>query len=180
MDWFTSDEHFNHENILRKFVFRPFPTVVAMNREIIDRHNARVSPGDTVYHLGDFKVSSAGQNFQGILKQLNGSHVFIQGNHDKRNGVPAHLDCALMRTFGQTVLLAHRPKDVEELRAQGLKFDFAFVGHVHATWKFSPGMANVGVDAWDFFPVHAKQIFKAYKGWIRDFPDLYRGSWGKA
>jgi calcineurin-like phosphoesterase family protein len=43
----------------------------------------------------------------------------------------------------------------------------AFVGHSHDSWKFKYGMVNVGVDVWDYYPVDAKQIFKAYNGWLK-------------
>jgi len=41
----------------------------------------------------------------------------------------------------------------------------AFCGHVHEKWKFIKTeqglLVNVGVDQWDYYPVDAKQIFKA-------------------
>jgi len=62
MYWFTSDEHFNHENILKLFVYRPFRSVDEMNTTIIQRHNARVKDNDVVFHLGDFKLTTKGSN----------------------------------------------------------------------------------------------------------------------
>jgi len=32
MYWFTSDQHFNHANIIEKFVFRPFQDADQMNQ----------------------------------------------------------------------------------------------------------------------------------------------------
>ena len=79
MYWFTSDTHYNHTNILTKFIYRPFPNTECMNKELIKRHNERVKDGHTVYHLGDFKVSSDGPTVHELRQQLNGNHVFIQG-----------------------------------------------------------------------------------------------------
>lgn len=63
MNFFTSDTHYNHKNII-KYCERPFANVEEMNRELVERHNAIVKPGDTVYHL-------------------NGKIIYLRGNHDK-------------------------------------------------------------------------------------------------
>ena len=81
-NFFTADQHFCHENIITKFVFRPFQDVEHMNSELIRRFNSRVKPGDTVYHLGDFKMTNNGPNTHELLGKLNGRHVLIKGNHD--------------------------------------------------------------------------------------------------
>jgi calcineurin-like phosphoesterase family protein len=163
VDWFTADMHFNHGNII-KYCGRPFWSAEQMNETMIANFNSRVNPFDTVYHMGDFKFSASLQNVYELLKQLNGRWVFIRGNHDKNNGVHTILEHAVIKTFGQEILLVHRPQDAD---AHSILYDFVFCGHVHQLWKFRPGMVNVGVDVWDFMPVHAKQIFKAYKQWER-------------
>lgn len=162
MYWFTSDEHFNHENIITKFVFRPFRNVEHMNEEIIKRHNSRVQANHTVFHLGDFKVSSQGPNTHELIKRLNGYHVFVRGNHDKNNGLNTPLRHCIIEAYGKRIVLVHKPDDAEMIMAGG-GIDMAFVGHVHDVWKFNGNMVNVGVDQWDFYPVDAKQILKAYK-----------------
>ena len=170
MYWFTGDEHFNHQNIISKFVFRPFQAVEDMNREIIRRHNERVKPGHTVFHLGDFRMSNQGPNVHELMGMLNGNHVFIAGNHDKRNGLNTPLKYAIIQSYGKTILLCHDPADAVILSFKTY-FDFRFVGHVHEKWKFNDQeqgpMVNVGVDQWDFCPVDAKQILKGYKQWMR-------------
>jgi len=175
MYWFTGDQHFNHENILTKFVFRPFQTVEDMNREIIRRHNERVKPGHTVFHLGDFRMSNQGPNVHELIEMLNGNHVFIAGNHDKRNGLNTPLKYAVIQSYGKTILLCHDPAYALELMSTDpyhLSFDLAFTAHVNEKWKFNEGpMVNVGVDQWDFYPVDAKQILKAYKAWKKTEPN---------
>jgi calcineurin-like phosphoesterase family protein len=59
-NFFTADEHHNHSSIITKFIFRPFRDAAHMNETLIQRHNSRVKPADTVYHLGDFKISNKG------------------------------------------------------------------------------------------------------------------------
>lgn len=185
MHWFTGDEHFNHSNIITKFVFRPFQDVEEMNATIIQRHNERVKPGHTVFHLGDFKVSAQGPNVHELMAQLNGNHVFIQGNHDKRNGLNTPLQYAVIQSYGLRILLCHDPMTADEIMSTDelhARYDLAFVAHVHEKWRFwrnthvdqwrfRPGAhgdkINVGVDQWDFYPVGAKQVLKAYKAWKR-------------
>lgn len=55
MDFFTSDTHFGHVNIIL-YCNRPFASVLEMNEQVIARWNDRVGPRDTVYHLGDFAM----------------------------------------------------------------------------------------------------------------------------
>lgn len=175
MHWFTADFHFNHANLLTKFVFRPFRDAAHMNSELIKRWNERVKPGDTVFHLGDFKLSSEGQNTHELLAALNGNKVLIQGNHDHRNSVNTPLKFCVIEQYGRQIVLAHRPEDCDFYMCL-LGIDLGFCGHVHEKWKFRSGvngdLVNVGVDQWSFSPVDGKQIFKAYKKWKQDsMPD---------
>ena len=71
----TSDEHYNHKNILG-YCSRPFSTVEEMNQALIDNHNSVVGPNDEVIHLGDFSMSD--KCVKEILSQLNGIHILIQ------------------------------------------------------------------------------------------------------
>lgn len=143
-----------------------------MNAELIKRHNERVKPSHTCYHLGDFKISNDGPNTHELIRMLNGNHVFVAGNHDRRNGLNTPLRYCVIETFGKKVLLIHKPEDAQKLVGENLNMgiDIAFVGHVHEKWRFQRGvwvdMINCGVDVWDYYPVDAKQIFKAYKKWL--------------
>lgn len=79
----TSDTHFGHSKILtiedNGQPIRPFDSLDHMHAVLVERWNAVVAPGDTVYHLGD--VSMTRQGLQ-ILESLNGRKVLIRGNHD--------------------------------------------------------------------------------------------------
>lgn len=160
MYWFTADEHYNHTNIITKFVFRKFRDAEHMNREIIARHNSRVKNNHTVFHLGDFRVGGGPSSFE-LMSQLNGNHVFICGNHDKNNGTNSPIRFCVIESYGKKMLLTHRPEDAEMIMAGG-GIDLALVGHVHEKWTFRENMVNVGVDQWDYYPIDARQILKAY------------------
>jgi len=168
MYWFTSDQHYNHENIITKFVFRPFANANHKNSELIKRHNDRVKQGHTVFHLGDFKLTTNRPCSHKLKKMLNGNHVFLQGNHDKNNGNNSPIRHIVIEAYSSKVILTHKPEDAIELM-KTLNINLAFVGHVHTDWKFLSteygNLINVGVDQWNYYPVDVKQIFKAYKKW---------------
>lgn len=79
--FFTADTHFGHENII-KYDNRPFADIKEHDNKLIEYWNETVSDGDTVYHLGDFALTSIGYATS-ILHRLHGKIHFIYGNHDK-------------------------------------------------------------------------------------------------
>lgn len=80
MNYYISDTHFGHKNILA-FDNRPFYTTAEMEREMIQRWNAKVKKNDTTYILGDFCRDKESE-WTRILNVLNGSKALILGNHD--------------------------------------------------------------------------------------------------
>lgn len=79
--WFTSDTHFGHKNII-KFSNRPFDDEDHMNEELIRAWNEVVGEDDTVFHMGDFSLTSPNKTKE-ILDRLNGNIFLILGNHEK-------------------------------------------------------------------------------------------------
>jgi len=79
--WFTSDQHFGHENVL-KFCDRPFKTIEQMHRELIKRYNNCVGKNDICYFLGDVGMGKY-EELKDIINQLNGTKILISGNHDR-------------------------------------------------------------------------------------------------
>ena len=80
MDYIISDQHWGHNNIRSLSAHRDFEDLSHMNEHMVKAWNERVSPGDTVYHLGDifWNVATA----KAILPRLNGHIKLIEGNHD--------------------------------------------------------------------------------------------------
>lgn len=87
--WFIADTHFGHANVI-EYCNRPFKSVEEMDAALINLWNARVSPEDTVYHLGDFGFGKPAY-LHSILDQLNGEIVLIEGNHDRQNVKGGHI-----------------------------------------------------------------------------------------
>lgn len=79
--FFTSDTHFNHENIM-KLCNRPWNNVNDMNEYMIEQWNSVTDKDSLIFHLGDF---AWGNNWMPILNRLNGRKILIMGNHDFKN-----------------------------------------------------------------------------------------------
>lgn len=61
---------------------RGFSSTDEMNDTLIQKWNARVTPKDTVYILGDFCISSYVSSWQFHLKCLHDQKHLVKGNHD--------------------------------------------------------------------------------------------------
>lgn len=171
-DFFTSDTHFGHANIIA-YCKRPFASVEEMNDTMIERWNVVVGPGDTVYHLGDFAMGPKAL-WRSYRERLNGRVVFVMGNHDApftRFRTECLLDDDLScdeyiytAADGKKIHLAHIPMRGDPDRgfvrpmklAQTGECSIFLCGHVHSEWKVDVGdgwvCVNVGVDQWNFTP----------------------------
>lgn len=175
--WYTSDQHFGHANIIN-LCHRPFADVDEMNAALVDRWNSVVQPGDRVWVLGDVALTPKAL---GPVAQLNGRKVLIAGNHDacwerhKRHtkqiavyreaGFTGVLTSGVVHAHqlrsGIVVRMSHLPyhgdSHAEDRYADWRPADDGLpliCGHVHDAWKMREKMINVGVDVWDFTPVH--------------------------
>ena len=171
--FFTSDTHFNHANIIR-FCNRPFKDVNQMNEVLIENWNRVISPGDTVFHLGDFCLGGS-LEWTNVLDRLNGKMHLILGNHDMKNirqGYINRFENVVMQMHieigKRCIYLNHYPflcfggsyRDVWQL-----------FGHVHTSphntgldaprlKALFPTQYDVGVDNNNFTPVSFEQVRK--------------------
>jgi calcineurin-like phosphoesterase family protein len=89
MIYFIADTHFNHKNICRGTsqwsavnVTRDYGTLDHMNCAILSAINQKVSPDDTLYHLGDFAFGNKDE-IPALRDRINCRDVkLIMGNHD--------------------------------------------------------------------------------------------------
>lgn len=81
-EWVTSDQHFNHANIIQ-YENRPYASVEEMNEDMINKWNAVVYDFDTVYFLGDLAFNLSKEKIKHVLSRLKGHKIMIMGNHDK-------------------------------------------------------------------------------------------------
>lgn len=194
--WFTADNHFGHENIIR-FCKRPFADVDEMDRVMIERWNQVVKPGDEVYHLGDFTLAWI-DHAERYFRQLNG-RIRVLGNiwhHDKR-WLPAK---TIGHEYGFSKIFSQQGKwpvkilppmyvlEIEELSRDGRPLPIVLChypmaewdrkhhsawhlhGHSHGQHKYSDGeyAIDVGVDVWGFTPLSLGGVLEIMYsyGWV--------------
>ncbi len=170
--WFTSDHHFGHRNII-DYCNRPFDSVEQMNEELVQSWNNIVSSSDTVYYLGDFSLKRSAM--EAYAPRLNGHKILIAGNHDtchpsNHGGKWDHLsiyrkyfDDVLEEYAWEDCMLHHMPffdeSDHRFAEYRPIADGRILIhGHVHQRWICNGRQINVGVDVWDFEPVHEERI----------------------
>jgi calcineurin-like phosphoesterase family protein len=182
--WFTSDTHFGHSRII-ELCDRPFSSVDAMNEGIIENWNALVKPNDLVFHMGDVAMGKIADSLP-LVGRLNGRIALVPGNHDRvfsgnkishiERFTPEYLkvfETILPEWTGLDVLPvdfchfpfagdSHEDDRYTELRPVD-NGQWLIHGHVHDEWKVRGKQINVGVDVWDFRPVHLDQIMEVIR-----------------
>lgn len=159
--FFTSDEHHYHTHVIR-YNSRPFTSVEEMNSCLIKNHNSVVGKGDRVYHLGDF----AWKYPEIILPELNGQHFLIKGNHDDIKKATKAGFIWVKDVFGLKVndlyfWLSHYAHRYWNKSHYG---SYHLYGHSHGCAEDNWGRStDVGVDCWDYKPVHIDQIIEKLK-----------------
>jgi len=159
--WLTSDEHYDHGNII-KYANRPFSSTNEMNEALIQYHNELVKPNDEVYHCGDF----AFRNHVKFLRRLNGKHFLIKGNHEgndwKNAGFVWVRDVATIRfpQDKQDMFLSHYSHRVWNRAHYSVWHGY---GHSHGTLPDFYKSCDVGVDNWNYRPVCYEQLKERFK-----------------
>jgi calcineurin-like phosphoesterase family protein len=82
MNYFTSDYHFCHKNVL-EMCQRPYTDIDSHDDDIIQRHNSVVADSDDIWDLGDIAYRCSAEDCFERIKRLNGKRHIIMGNHDK-------------------------------------------------------------------------------------------------
>jgi calcineurin-like phosphoesterase family protein len=159
MIYFSADFHFYHNNIL-KYCNRPFKDVIEMNETIVANYNNKVTEQDTVWFLGDFSFTDK-HRAKTLFNRLNGNKFLIKGNHDNKDicnlGWRGVWDLKSIEVEGNTIVLCHYP-----MRSWDKSFHGAYHAFGHCHNRLPPyGLScDVGVDAWNYFPVSFPE-FKA-------------------
>lgn len=129
-----------------------------MNEILIENHNRLVKPGDTVYNLGDFCFSKDPRQ---IMRRLNGSINLIKGNHDNPktlNGLFGWIkDTYMLRVGKHNFWLAHYAHRVWPNSYRGA---IHLYGHSHGNLEDNGRSTDMGVDCWDYEPVHIDEIIE--------------------
>lgn len=166
--WFTSDTHFNHENII-KYSSRPFADLEAMTEVLVGNWNAVVRPEDTVYHLGDFALSWGSKHrelIDSLLSRLAGQKWLIVGNHDRDevtknprwNSVkPYHeIKIDLGGAHKQRIVMCHYSLRTWNQMHRGA---WMLYGHSHGSLTDIGGKTiDVGVDVHGYKPISIEAV----------------------
>ena len=157
MYFFTADQHFAHKNIIR-YCKRPFGSIEEMDNTIINNFNSVVTKKDHTIHVGDFTF----KNPEKYIKQLNGSHTFLRGNHDRWMNKQYHeIWCRTIEK--QHVVACHYAMRVWNRSHYG---SWQVYAHSHGELEPIGLQWDAGVDNNNFYPVsfeELKEIFKKYK-----------------
>jgi len=166
--FFSADTHIDHGGIfidkdtgevVRRGAlrFRPqFCDLDEMNETIIERWNSVVGKHDIVWHLGDFGFKI--KRFRYWLSRLNGSIHLILGNHDpdwpatkiKDVGFASIRQAHYLKIGEDKVYLHHYACRTWRSSYRG---SYHLYGHSHGDIEDFNRSTDVGVDAWDFYPV---------------------------
>lgn len=164
-EWFTSDTHYGHHNVIR-YSNRPFNNAEEMDEAMIKGWNSKVSPSDTVYHLGDFFFCGEDRAVS-ILNRLNGKKILIMGNHDKqvkrseriREKLTKVCDYLELHINKQKIVMSHYPMITWNASHYG---SWMLHGHSHHSMRypFVGRILDVGVDGegYNFSPISFQDI----------------------
>lgn len=158
---FTADPHFGHARIIG-FCNRPFASLAEMDRHILTRMQAAMTPDDDLWIIGDFAFGGPDKagRVEGYLASIPGRKHLVRGNHDtpwimKLSGWTSVHEMIEIQDSGTRLTLCHYPMiTFPGARHGGLQL----FGHVHNNWPGSRNSVNVGVDLWDFRPTRLSEI----------------------
>lgn len=148
MEYFISDLHFDHKNIL-KFERVEFKTIEDHNEFIVASINSVVTKLDTLYILGDI-----GDDL-GLIKRINGRKILIMGNHDRKSKdlYKEYFDEVYNHPLyiNRRVILSHIPVPVTSGTLN-------VHGHLHGSYLDSNNHFNVSAMLINYRPVSSKVI----------------------
>lgn len=178
--WITSDQHFNHNNIIKYTGRTQFmskgelkkytkadgdevkirkikisdSSTEKMNEFMIKKWNDTVNSGDLVIHLGDFYLGSKTERIK-FRERLNGTIVLILGSHDGskwRIAKDGFIVSPKELIMGD-LIFTHKP--MEEVPDGKWNVH----GHIHQK-ETSGRRINLSVEQTDYKPVNIKELIK--------------------
>jgi len=160
--FFTGDTHFGDPRVLR-IDKRPFGSIPEHDEALIARWNETVSPGDEVWHLGDFALHVRPERIDELLSLLNGRKHLIIGNNDgpatlEARGWASVQPYAELFVDGHALVLCHYAFRTWKNMGRGW---IDLHGHSHGKLKRQTRQFDVGVDARDYRPVTLEQLLSS-------------------
>lgn len=169
-NFFFSDPHFGHENIL-KFkdkegnLIRPFSSIEEHNELIIENINKKVRIQDKLYCLGDVVIHK--RNLP-ILDRINTKkRILLCGNHDLFGAKEYLKYFSDVRSYkmmpGEGIIFSHIP--VHSSCLEG-RFKYNLYGHCHANQVQDQRYFSICPEIVGYEPLELEDIKKIIKGVI--------------
>lgn len=171
MDYFGSDFHFFHSNVI-KYDKRPFYSVDEMNERIIKNCMELFKPGDRFFFVGDWALSRNIDDVERTFEVFKSSGVqmfFIKGNHDKKDTIKLYQKYGVYlgeqkkidSIDGQEIVLNHYRMDVWDKSHHGV---WHLHGHSHHSLPERPTARciDVGINGkeYNYTPLSFIQVKK--------------------
>ena len=177
MWFFTSDLHFNHKNII-VMQNRPFNSIEEMNQVLIDNINYKLKPYENsakLAILGDLSHHCCAEDTVKLISQIKCKEKYLViGNHDKPEEIKKIAPDLFVDIqpymevydYNHNFVLCHYPiLSWKKMRGGWIHLH----GHSHNKPEYNEqNKANnllrldVGVEAWNYFPISSKQIIEYF------------------
>lgn len=151
--FWTADQHYFHSLMINKRGVD--------DETIMSNHNSVVRPKDIVIHVGDVSLGNKDQTIQ-LFKELNGHHIIVPGDHDRRLGQVARDNLFDLRppvlkiqVGDQQIINCHWLMTVWPRSHYNSWHAYA---HVHGHLKGVGKTHDVGVDNNNFYPISFTQL----------------------
>ena len=168
MNFFASDLHFGHENVI-PLCNRPFSSIDEMDEYLIREWNKVVHRNDQVYIVGDI-IFRAAKLPEYDLERLKGEKHLIIGNHDKSWMNKVDLTKYFKSVQWMTVINTGKGKaTLCHFPTLDYEGKYMIHGHIHAKadkleyWDFlknHEAMLNAGVDVNGYKPVLIDELIE--------------------
>lgn len=162
MNYFTSDFHFGHKNILK---FRPEFSSLEEHDNVILDNISKLNKRDILFILGDFIFDC--KNYDYYITQLNKMSCrfkVILGNHDSLKVIyEPKFEIQLPLFSYKSFWLSHCPIHSSEIRGRYGNIH----GHLHKCVIYDKRYTNVNVDVNDFKFLKFDDIKLNMKGRIK-------------
>jgi len=154
MYWFTADEHYGHEKII-KYCNRPFSSVEQMDEQLIWNFNSVVQPQDVTIHAGDFCWLNKKEDvYKKYIRRLQGTHILLVGSHDHWQPKSAKYIWR-KRIDGNLVVVCHYAMRTWECSHYN---SWQLFGHSHGQLTLESKQYDIGVDNNNYYPVSWHRI----------------------
>lgn len=135
--------------------------IARMDEDIIDRHNSKVGPTDTVWYLGDIGFYKTTEEFDRVFDRFNGKvKNLIVGNHDDKAVLKSKHWTKIEQLYtlknnNRNFVLCHYPMATWNKAHYG---NFQIHGHCHGSYKLTNQQADCGVDTNDLYPYFVDEL----------------------